>query len=211
MLAAATPPTDRRPLFAPPDQRWRVGFSVNTSMARALSELRRTYGDQNIYYPMVRELRPIPKRKLPSNLRDSPFAPLESVIFPLWPRYFFVKLSLVDGTWFEVFKDAQVRGIVCDADGTRQPAEVLDCDIDGLRAQEIDGAIPSKATIKRISYNVGEEVRITTGPLQGHNGTVERMPDIPIEQLDETAKLRLLVGLFGKSVIELSIMDIEKL
>lgn len=212
MLAASATPIAPRPTYDPHVARWRVGFSVNSSMNRALAELRRAYGEASVYYPMVRELRPVPKRKVTLSLRDSPFAPLESAVFPLWPRYFFVKLSLTDGEWFKVFKEAQVRGMVCDSDGTRQPAEVFDCNIEALRSQEIDGAIPSKATIKRISYGVGEEVRIITGPFQGQNGIVERMPDIPIEQLDETARLRLLVGMFGgKSIVELTITDIEKL
>jgi len=209
MLAAST--VAPRPTYDPHVARWRVGFSVNSSMNRALAELRRAYGDTSVYYPMVRELRPVPKRKLAPYLRDSPFAPLESSVFPLWPRYFFVKLSLTDGEWCKVFKEAQVRGMVCDSDGTRLPAEVIDCNIEALRAQEIDGAIPSTATIKRIVYEVGQEVRIIAGPLQGHDGIVEQVPDIPVEQLDETARLRLLVNMFGgKSVVELSITDIEK-
>lgn len=192
---------------------WHVGFSVNDSMDRALETLRQVYGNEQIYYPHVRELRPVPKRRLTGSRRSGPFAVLEPVLVPLFPRYFFAKFSLTDGKWHDLFGLAHIRGLVCDnAGGRPMPAPVDDSIVAKLKGMQIDGAIPSTATIKQIAYELGEQVRITAGPLEGLNGTVERLPDVPIEQLDESARLRLLVSLFGRrSVIELAITDIEKL
>lgn len=193
--------------------RWHVGFSVNESMERSLETLRQVYGKERVYYPMVREMRPVPKRELTESQRNSPFAKLKLVLMPLFPRYFFTQFSLMDEVWHDLFELAHIRGLVCNNDGGRpMPAPIEDTIVAGLRGMEIEGGIPSAATIKQLAYSLGEEVRIMAGALEGHNGTVDRLPDVPIEQLDESARLRLLVTLFGrKSVIELAITDIEKL
>lgn len=192
---------------------WHVGFSVSDSMERTLETLRQAYGKERVYYPHVRELRPVPKRRLTESKRNNPFAQLEPVLMPLFPRYFFAQFSLTDGLWHDLFELAHIRGLVCDnAGGRPMPAPIADSIINGFRGMEVNGAIPSAATIKRIAYELGEEVRICTGAFEGINGIVDRLPDVPIEQLDESARLRLLVSLFGRrSVIELAITDIEKL
>lgn len=196
-----------------PGEQWHVGFSINASMDRALRILRDSYGDEKVYYPLVRELRPRPKRYLAPSQRSSPIGSLVAVLLPLWPRYFFLKFSLLDGKWRNVLERAEIQGLVCsDQHSKRLPAPMDDNVIDELRAKEENGAIPNMATIKELVYERGEKVRISSGPFSGHNGIVDKLPDTPLEQLDETARLGLLVDLFGrKSLVTLAITDIEKL
>jgi transcription antitermination factor NusG len=196
-----------------PGTRWYAGFSVNNSIDRALGCLRNHYGRDRVFYPMVRELRPTPKRTLSKSQRRNPIGSSMTVLRPLWPRYVLIRFSLLDGAWHDLFALAHVNGLLCDDGGGKpMPAPIDEAEIAKVQAMQIDGAIPARATVKRMSFAVGEEVRISFGAFAGHNGTVDKLPDVPIEELDETDRLRLLVSLFGCRIpVELEISDIEKL
>jgi transcription antitermination factor NusG len=145
--------------------------------------------------------------------RNNPFPVMRPTLLPMWPRYFFVRFSLFDGQWRDLFDLARIRGLICDDVGGKPlPAPIDEAVIAGIVSLEVDGAVPSMATVKQIAYEIGEQVRIRTGTFAGHNGVVDGLPDTPLEALDESARLRLLVGMFGAMTpVELSIGDIEKL
>lgn len=190
---------------------WHVGFCVNDSDARSIACLR--HANYEVYYPQIREMRPTPKRKLAIRQRHSLIRAMEPFYVPFWPRYFFIRFSLMDGKWHELFELAHIRGLICDEQGGKLlPAPIADEVIEGIMAMESNGAIPAKVTMKEISYKLGEKVRINAGALAGHNGIVHDVPSVPVDAVDEVVRLRLLVSLFGASrVVELALSDIEKL
>jgi transcriptional antiterminator NusG len=204
--------------------RWHVAFSVNPSDARMVQGLRNA--GYEVCYTQVRELKDIPKRKLTASKRNALLPSKVTVLRPLWPRYPFVRFSLDDGQWPALFKRIGVQGLLCDADGERAlPAPIDDAIVNALRALEVDGALPSKATIKEIGkilpsprqlaveeWKVGERVLINSGPFSGHDGIIDELPDVAVGELDDATRIRLLVAMFGGHVpVELSLADIQKL
>lgn len=166
-----------------------------------------------VYIPKTRELRAIPKRKLPLNKRNSPFPVMAAQEVPLFPRYPLIKMDLTDPYRHDLFELLGVQGILCDGSGNKpQPAPIDEAFILALRAQEKGGVIPAIATLKQLVYDIGEQVRIRGGAFAGHNAEVAHLPDVPIEALDADHRLKLLVVLFGrKTVVEMTLGDIEKL
>lgn len=206
MMAAA------RQRAEPLTLRWHVAFCTNTSDQRSIDCLRNA--KYEVYYPQIRELRPVPKRRISLLRRRSPVVEMESVLTPFWPRYFFIHFSPLDERWHELFELAHVRGLICDErHGKLMPSLIDDSVIEGIRAMEINGGIPAKVTVQQIAYSIGEKVKITEGPFRSHTGIVDRLPNVAIGQLDEESKVRILVSLLGSSgvPIELPLSDIEKL
>jgi transcription termination/antitermination protein NusG len=166
-----------------------------------------------IYAPFQRELRPVPKRRLTASQRNSAAPVMRAVEVPLFPRYPFIHFDLEDPRRHDVFELLGVQGVLCDGGLSKpQPAYMHESVIAALMKRQNEGAIVLGTTVRDLAYSIGEEVRISTGALAGFNGTVEEIPATPLDQLDESARLRLLVSLFGReTVVELSIADIEKL
>lgn len=192
--------------------KWHVAFCVNSSDQRSIDCLRNA--KYEVYYPQIREMRPIPKRRMSLLRRRSPVVEMQSVLTPFWPRYFFIHFSPLDERWHELFELAHVRGLICDEQyGKLMPSPIDDSVIDGIRAMEINGGIPAKVTTQQIIYSIGEKVRIIGGSFTGHNGIVDRLPNVPIERLDDDSKIRLLVSLLGSSgvPVHLSLSDIQKI
>lgn len=197
-----------------PGARWHVGFSINLSDARLIRTLGKAHYET--YYPMVRELRAMPKRRLTLRHRGNPIAGRRAVLVPLWPRYIFIRFDPLHYEFGrrELFEFAGLQGLLCDEDhGGHRLAPVDDALVERWRGKEINGAIPGHATAKDlIIFKVGETVRINHGPFAGFNGEVTKLPNVPIEELDETARVNILVAMFGgRTPVELELGDIEKL
>lgn len=189
---------------------WHVAHSSNASEDRVEKALNKS--PYKFYYPKTIELRRVPKRELTAAERNKPFGIVRPCEVPLFHRYYFVQFDPIDGECWELFKLIGIQGVICDSTSGLRPAPVHDVYVEWLRSQEVNGAIPGKVTVKKLAYALGEEVRISEGPFAGFNAIVDSLPDDPIERLDESSRLRLLVGLFGRaSVVEMAIGDIEKL
>ncbi len=162
---------------------------------------------------MTAEMKVTPQRKLSAKQRRSLIPVVKRVLRPLFPRYFFVRFDLRREGWGAVFDRAGLHGVLANPGSMRRlPAEIGEGVIMGLRKQEQNGAIPIETRVAQLTYAIGEQVRISGGPLTGHNGAVEECPQGALCDLDESASVRLLVSLFGRqSVVSMSIFDIEKL
>jgi transcription antitermination factor NusG len=190
---------------------WYVVHVAGTSDATAAAIMKRIGWE--VYQPKCKELRAIPQRQLPPRQRKSGIPVRKPVDVPLFPRYPFIHADLSHPLRHEVFALLGVRGLICDASSAvGRPAPIDDAIIYGFKAREVDGAIPLGLTVRDLAYSIGDQVRIAGGPFAGHNAVIEQLPDVPIDRLDDQARIKLLIGLFGRMVVvEVSLADIEKL
>jgi transcription antitermination factor NusG len=163
------------------------------------------------YCPLVHEMRSIGQRQLTKAQRRDRNAGVKYTRWverELFQNYFFVRFVLTHPRWHELFTLANVRGIVC-AGGV--PAAVPDPIIAKMQGCEVRGVIPASTTPREL-FAVGEEVRISEGPFSGFNAKVAELPDKPLCDLDESARLGLLVDVFGRSsFVEMELGSVAKL
>lgn len=163
------------------------------------------------YYPVMRTYRQVAKRFLSREQRKSLFPVTKPVMEPLFPRYIFVRFDIGDGRWRKLFDFVGLTGLVCSG-GSSLPAPMPDGVVEGLMQREVNGALLGAMPINALPFDLGEEVRITHGPFAGHNGRVDQLPSGKVEDLDESARVALLVSLFGReAMVDLRIADIAKL
>lgn len=191
-------------------ERWYLTREASRYSEEKAEQLFETYGVE-CYTPRLRKLVPVPKNKLPPSKRKG--IPLfEAKLVQMFRTYRLVRLDLRRGDWRELFERANLSGIVCKAEGARAiPAEIGQAEIDKLRAKEIDGAIPEDITVEEFNWKIGETVRVTEGPYARHAGTVHTLPQGPLSALDEAARVKLAMMMFGRvTLVELPFAHIEK-
>lgn len=157
------------------------------------------------YYPMVREMRPVPRNELSRSQRAAGVTLMRSRVAPFLPHLVFVD-ALARG----IERHPGVIGLVS-LGGT--PAIVADALIDELRLREREGggAIPGGTPLEYI-FRVGDRVRIIHGALTGQQGVVEQPPTEPLERIDADARLRLCLDLFGRPTpVTLTVADVAKI
>lgn len=197
------------------EKRWRL-MQVGDGLGRRDVELLDRMQIQ-MYRPMQRSLKLVARKALSQAQRRNPVRPVREKVEQMFPGYAFLTFVETDDRWREVFKTVGIRGLVC-AGGN--PVEVPWTMIEQIRAQEVNGAIPSTTKLSAFPFVIGEQVRIADGPFAGFNGIVETVPrdvvgvdvgDLTLEQLDESFRVRLLVSMFGRSTpIEMGVSQIEK-
>lgn len=167
-----------------------------------------------LYRPLMRTMKLVPKKQLSQAQRRQPIRPLREKIEPFFPGYAFITNPTCDERWQEVFRMTGIRGLVC---ANHQPVCVPWQMIKEIQAREIDGAVPSTTKLMDLPYIMGQHVRITNGALASFSGTITHLPDIKIdeladmtlEELDDSHRVHLLVDIFGRSTqVSLSLLDI---
>ena len=112
------------------------------------------------------------------------------------PGYVFIEMEMNEKTWHLVKDTTRVTGFI----GNQNPTPVKPPEIDGLRQVMID---PHKVK-PRVTFEVGDEVRVTDGAFANFSGTVE-------EVKPEKQKLRVKVSIFGRATpVELEFSQVEK-
>ncbi|MBC7341502.1 MAG: transcription termination/antitermination protein NusG [Clostridia bacterium] len=115
----------------------------------------------------------------------------------IYPGYVLVEMILTDDSWYAVRNTPGVTGFVGPPSKpiALQPHEVKQI----LRQMGGEEARP------RITFALGESVRVTTGPFENFIGTVSEIHP-------EKGKLRVLVSMFGRETpVELEYTQVEKL
>jgi transcriptional antiterminator NusG len=188
------------------DPRWHLVQCAGKSDVYVLEWLKKL--EFETYYPQVREMKPVPKRKLTQSQRKAEMRIMRPQVVPFLPRYVFVRFDLRRSAWRDIFGFAGVVGMHCNGD---LPAPIADGLIDALRGNELDGAIPGK-TPSRMIFRLGERVRVIDGPFASFYGTVERLANVPIEEIDPDTRIRVAVDIFGRATpVELEVSQISKL
>jgi transcription termination/antitermination protein NusG len=185
---------------------WYIVHFIGKTDAHAIDWLRRCKIEH--YYPSIREMRPMPRKKLSQRQRASGVEILRPQVVPLFPRYAFARFDMGTNGWREVFDFAGIGGMVCEGS---LPVWVADRLIEQIRANEVDGAVPGK-TIARIVFSPGDNVRVIDGPFAQFPGVVERGLDKTLAELDPEDRIKVAVNIFGRATpVDLELTQVEKL
>jgi transcriptional antiterminator NusG len=113
------------------------------------------------------------------------------------PGYLFVEMKMTEKAWHLVKDTPKVIGFI----GNQQPREVPLGEIDSMRRGIVEGAVKPKP---RLSFALGEEVRVLDGAFANFTGTVDEV------NVDKQ-KLKVIVSIFGRPTsVELDFATVEK-
>ena len=157
------------------------------------------------YYPMVRELKPLPRKMLSRRQRDSGAPILRYRDVPFLPHLVFARAAGVG-------RLAGYPGIIGFVANGGEPAQISDAGIEALRAREREGggAIPGGTPVGRI-FRAGDVVDVVGSPLAGHRARVEAASSVPIEEIDGDTLLDLVIEMFGRATrVKIAVADVQK-
>ena len=116
-----------------------------------------------------------------------------------FPGYVLVQMDLDDDTWHLIKETPRVMGFI--GGKADKPAPITDKEADLILQRVHDS---EEAPRPKTMFEPGEMVRVTYGPFNDFNGTVE-------EVNYEKSKLRVAVSIFGRSTpVELEFTQVEK-
>ena len=116
-----------------------------------------------------------------------------------FPGYVLVQMTMSEAAWHLVKSVPRVSGFV--GGTSAKPVPISDREAQAILQQVVEGAEHPRP---KYTFAPGEVVRVTDGPFQEFNGTVE---DVNFEK----SKLRVAVTIFGRSTpVELSFSQVEK-
>jgi transcriptional antiterminator NusG len=111
----------------------------------------------------------------------------------VFPGYVLVKMVMTDESWYVVRNTRGVTGFV--GPGSK-PVPLTDEEVKAMGVEEFETVV---------DYEVGDNVRVISGPLENFIGIVE---EINLER----KKVRVAVSMFGRETpVELDLIQIQKL
>jgi transcription termination/antitermination protein NusG len=118
-----------------------------------------------------------------------------------FPGYVLVKMDMNDDSWHLVKNTPKVTGFLGGGRGNK-PSPVGQAEVDRILKQVQEGIERPRPSI---SFEVGEQVRVSDGPFQSFSGYVE--------EVDEArSRLKVAVSIFGRPTpVELEYTQVEKL
>lgn len=106
--------------------------------------------------------------------------------------------QLVDRTWYFI---RETTGVIGFAGTKTRPAPMSASDVEAMLSQARE---PEDKVKPKISFEVGETVKVADGPFQNQNGVVEEIDPV-------RGKLRVSVSIFGRSTpVELEYWQVER-
>ncbi|MGQ9646160.1 MAG: transcription termination/antitermination protein NusG [Thermodesulfobacteriota bacterium] len=116
----------------------------------------------------------------------------------IFPGYILVQMELNEETWHIVKDTPKITGFAGDS---TKPIPISEKEVEEIMSSMKEGVAKAKS---KVSFNVGDSVRVIDGPFVNFIGTIE-------EVKPEKRKLKVLVSIFGRSTpVELDFIQVEK-